>query len=144
MEGLSTACREKDPVRCPCRRLATLHGAPQTHDGDTHSSARPSTHCAHYGCSQVEQVLRVEKMRQVVLQNMRVDFARPALLPVCPPPYTNPPVVGHCHPTSRVMTGRGRGMLRALPRMPGICSVGQAQGILGMSGDVLFLPCRYI
>ena len=29
-EGLNTGCQEKAPVRCPCSRLAALHGVPQT------------------------------------------------------------------------------------------------------------------
>ena len=31
LERPNTGCHEKAPVRCPCSRLAALHGAPRTH-----------------------------------------------------------------------------------------------------------------
>ncbi|XP_055881657.1 constitutive coactivator of PPAR-gamma-like protein 1 homolog isoform X2 [Biomphalaria glabrata] len=78
---------------------------------------------------QMEQVLRVERMRQAILENLRVDFAKP-LLPGFYYPYPGQPYSANPLPYGPTVAARGRGN-----PMPGIPSrqVGRGRGILGRS-----------
>ena len=97
-----------------------------------------------FGCVQMEQVLRVERLRQAVLENLRVDFAKP-LLPGLyahyPGPYGPGPGhgPGHNHGPGIYAPGpmyRGRGgPMGPLPPPPGPKSPGRGRGILGNIGN---------
>ncbi|KAH9504768.1 hypothetical protein Btru_061924 [Bulinus truncatus] len=78
---------------------------------------------------QMEQVLRVERMRQAILENLRVDFAKP-LLPGFYYPYPGQPYSGNPLPYGPSVTARGRGST-----MTGLSGrqVGRGRGILGRS-----------
>ncbi|XP_012938515.1 constitutive coactivator of PPAR-gamma-like protein 1 isoform X1 [Aplysia californica] len=75
---------------------------------------------------QMEQVLRVERMRQAILENLRVDFAKP-LLPGFYYPYPNMPYPGAPLPYAPAGASRGRG------GPPGR-QMGRGRGILGNYG----------
>lgn len=81
---------------------------------------------------QVEQVLRVERLRQAVLENIRVEFAKP-LLPSAfypsYPPYGPGPT--HMYGPGPMYRGRG-GPMEHIPQ-PGPKSPGRGRGILGRS-----------
>ncbi|XP_076448160.1 constitutive coactivator of PPAR-gamma-like protein 1 homolog [Babylonia areolata] len=88
---------------------------------------------------QMEQVMRVERLRQAVLENLRVDFAKPLLPgglypgPHYPPGPYGPPGPGPYGPPGPDPMYRGRGgpMGPLLP--PGPKSPGRGRGILGRS-----------
>ncbi|BFZ10311.1 hypothetical protein BsWGS_13352 [Bradybaena similaris] len=75
---------------------------------------------------QMEQVLRVERMRQAILENLRVDFAKP-LLPGIYYPYSGQLYAGAS--LSYASTGRGHGVSVGPAGRP----VGRGRGILGRS-----------
>ena len=76
----------------------------------------------------MEQVLRVERMRQAILENLRVDFAKP-LLPGFYYPYPSMPYPGAPVPYSPA--GSSRGARGAPPGRP----MGRGRGILGNYGN---------
>ena len=77
----------------------------------------------------MEQVLRVERMRQAILENLRVDFAKP-LLPGFYYGYPNMPYPSA--PLSYTAAGTSRGSSRGghPPRQ-----IGRGRGILGKYGN---------
>jgi hypothetical protein len=90
----------------------------------------------------MEQVLRVERLRQAVLENLHVEFAKPllpALYPYGPPgPYGPTPNPYAPTPMGHMFRGRGGPVGPLLP--PGPKSLGRGRGILGNFGNN---PFRY-
>lgn len=86
---------------------------------------------------QVEQVLHVERLRQAILENIHVDFAKPLLPSALYPPY--PPYGPGPGPYGPGPIPRGRGgPLGAMMGPPGPKSPGRGRGILGNAGNNLF------
>ena len=87
----------------------------------------------------MEQVLRVERLRQAVLENLRVDFAKPllpALYPHYPGPYGHGPgPYGPGPGPGPMYRGRGGPMGPLPPPPPGPKSPGRGRGILGNIGN---------
>ncbi|XP_025108556.1 constitutive coactivator of PPAR-gamma-like protein 1 homolog isoform X2 [Pomacea canaliculata] len=82
---------------------------------------------------QVEQVLHVERLRQAILENIHVDFAKPLLPSALYPPY--PPYGPGPGPYGPGPIPRGRGgPLGAMMGPPGPKSPGRGRGILGNAG----------
>ena len=81
--------------------------------------------------------MRVERLRQAVLENIRVDFAKPllpGLYPHYPGPYgPGPGPYGPHGPEPPMYRGRGGPMGPLLP--PGPKSPGRGRGILGNIGN---------
>lgn len=78
---------------------------------------------------QMEQVLRVERMRQAILENLHVDFAKP-LLPGFYCPYGGQPMAGGHVPFPPAGISRGRGVVGNLNGPSG-----RGRGILGNYGN---------
>ncbi|XP_059152250.1 constitutive coactivator of PPAR-gamma-like protein 1 homolog isoform X2 [Physella acuta] len=78
---------------------------------------------------QMEQVLRVERMRQAIMENLRVDFAKP-LLPGFYYPYPGQPYTGSTLPYGPTASTRGRG---AVITNSSSRQTGRGRGILGRS-----------
>ena len=79
--------------------------------------------------------MRVERLKQAVMENLRVDFAKPYPAPFCPPYMgAQGPALGPYGPRGPGMY-RGRGGLLRPPIGPhgpqGHPMYGQGQGILG-------------
>ncbi|KAL8620412.1 hypothetical protein ACOMHN_055493 [Nucella lapillus] len=85
---------------------------------------------------QMEQVMRLERLRQAVLENLHVDFARPPLPPYYSSyhdhPYRSGPYQGHSGPGPLFRDGRGDGPMGPPPLLPGgPRTVSRGRGILG-------------
>lgn len=82
-------------------------------------------------------MLRVERLRQAVLENIRVDFAKPLLPSALYPPY--PPYGPAPGPYRPGPMGRGRGAIMGpLVNPPGPKPQGRGRGILGNAGNYPF------
>lgn len=82
----------------------------------------------------MEQVLRVERMRQAIMENLRVDFAKP-LLPGFYYPYPGQPYTGSTIPYGPTASSRGRG---AVITNSSSRQAGRGRGILGNYGNAIF------
>ncbi|GFO23155.1 constitutive coactivator of ppar-gamma-like protein 1-like protein [Plakobranchus ocellatus] len=81
---------------------------------------------------QMEQVLRVERMRQAILENLHVEFAKP-LLPGFYCPYPDQAYPGGPLPYGYPGAPRGRGVVGPMGGGPSGRPVGRGRGILGRS-----------
>ena len=92
----------------------------------------------------MEQVLRVERLQQAILENLQPNFAKPMLPSLYPGyptgPYGAGPVpYGAGPPMSQIYRGGRGGLMGQIAQQPGPKAPGRGRGILGNFGNNPFL-----
>ena len=82
---------------------------------------------------QVEQVMMVERMRQAILEGLKLDFAKP-LLPLAPPHFAN------VYPLGTQFRPAGAPPMHPAMLPPGLSkAAGRGRGLLGKSYTILVM-----